>query len=321
MPTPPGAGGTSRAVDPPASAPAPAGADSPSTDAAIVCTGITHVYGDGTRANDDINLSIRRGELFCLLGPNGAGKTTLIRQITTELRPTAGRITVLGADAHADPVATKRRMGIIPQAAGLFDGLTVEQHILHFGPLKYLTRAQTKTAAEQVIAECELEDLRRKKVVRLSGGQQRKLLVALALLADPDMLILDEPTVGLDPVARRTLWATIQKQRAAGKTILLTTHYMDEAEALADRIGFIERGRLTRVGTLQELYAQMGQSVRLTRLHPETGTTVEQFYFDTLPEAQAHVRQAGFEAYSVGRVSLEDIYLRLMGHAIENEAS
>jgi ABC-2 type transport system ATP-binding protein len=167
-----------------------------------------------------------------------------------------------------------------------------------------------------VIEECELEELREKRVRTLSGGQKRKVLVALALLADPEILILDEPSVGLDPVARRALWSTIEGQRAAGKTILLTTHYMEEAERLADRIGFIDGGRMMRTGTLASLYAQLGKSVRVTELDGADGSPRAQHYFDELGQAQAFVRERGFESYAVGHVSLEDIYLRVMGRGI-----
>ena len=287
-----------------------------SSEPPIVCEGVGYDYPDGTRANQGIDLAIERGELFCLLGPNGAGKTTLIRQITTELRPTSGSIRVAGSDAHVDPVATKRRLGVIPQSASLFEGLTVESHLRLFGPLKHLSREQTRERLAFVLRECELEPLRAKRVRTLSGGQRRKVLVALALLADPEILILDEPTVGLDPVARRALWSTIEGQRAAGKTILLTTHYMDEAERLADRIGFIGEGRMTRVGTLKSLYAQLGKSVRVTELDAGDGSPLATHFFDELAQAQRFVRERGFETYAVGRVSLEDIYLRLMGRGL-----
>jgi ABC-2 type transport system ATP-binding protein len=292
-----------------------------SSEPPIVCEGVGYDYPDGTRANQGIDLVLQRGELFCLLGPNGAGKTTLIRQITTELRPTAGRIQVAGRDAHADPVATRRRLGVIPQSAALFEGLMVEAHLRLFGPLKHLSREQTRERLAFVLRECELEPLRQKRVRTLSGGQRRKVLVALALLADPEILILDEPTVGLDPVARRTLWSTIESQRAAGKTILLTTHYMDEAERLADRIGFIGEGRLTRVGTLASLYAQLGKSVRVTELDAADGSARATHLFDELSQAQRFVRDQGLETYAVGRVSLEDIYLRLMGRGLSEQDS
>jgi len=295
-----------------ATPPAPAAAP-----IAVACERVTYVYPDGTRASDGIDLALRRGELFCLLGPNGAGKTTLIRQITGDLRPCAGRITICGVDVQADPAAIKRRLGVIPQNVGLYDMLTVEDHLRLFGPLKRLSRADTRTQSEALLREVGLADARRKRVSALSGGERRRILVALALLADPDVLVLDEPTVGLDPIARRLLWATIARQRDAGKAILLTTHYLDEAERLADRIGFIEHGRLTRVGTLAELHAHVGQSVRVVELDDGAGPARAQHYFDGMASAQAFIREHDLRAYSVGRVSLEDIYLRLMGHALD----
>jgi ABC-2 type transport system ATP-binding protein len=293
----------------------------PSRERPIECEGVGYVYAGGTRANQGIDLALERGELFCLLGPNGAGKTTLIRQITTELRPTEGRIRVGGRDAHADPIATKRRLGVIPQSAALFEGLRVEEHLSLFGPLKHLSRAATRERVELVVKECELGALRARRVRTLSGGERRKVLVALALLSDPEILILDEPSVGLDPVARRALWSTIERQREQGKTILLTTHYMDEAERLADRIGFIGAGRLTRTGTLASLYAQLGKSVRVTELDPGDGSVRGQHYFDELVHAQAFVRERKLDTYAVGRVSLEDIYLRVMGRGLGAESA
>jgi ABC-2 type transport system ATP-binding protein len=282
---------------------------------AIRCRRLVYVYPDGTRATDGIDLTLRRGELFCLLGPNGAGKTTLIRQVTTELVPTAGCVVILGMDAHRDPAATKRRLGVIPQMAGLFEALTVRDHIELFGPLKHLTARQSRVAAQTLLDELELTALARKRVRELSGGARRKIFIALALLGDPEILVLDEPTVGLDPIARRAIWALVKEQQRRGKTILLTTHYMDEAEHLADRIGFLSGGRLGQVGTLPELYARLGKSVRVDQM----GNGHEPSYFDTLEEAQRFVRDRGWAAYSVGRVSLEDIFLRLMGTRLTEE--
>jgi ABC-2 type transport system ATP-binding protein len=283
----------------------------------IVCEAVTYIYQDGTQANRAIDLELRAGEVFCLLGPNGAGKTTLIRQITTELKPSSGRVLIFGRDASRDEIATKVQLGVIPQGANLFDGLTVEQHLSCFGPLKQLTRRQTATAVERMLEECDLKDLRNKWVRDLSGGQQRRVLIALALMADPEILILDEPTVGLDPVARRKLWDNISKQRNAGKAILLTTHYLPEAEHLADRVGFIEKGELKRVGTLSQLYAQMRQTVRVTVFDENSGAEISHELFDTLAEAQVFAQCKNLRAYSVGRVSLEDIYLRLVGHSLD----
>jgi ABC-2 type transport system ATP-binding protein len=280
----------------------------------LSCEGVTYVYPDGTRANDSVDLALGLGELFCLIGPNGAGKTTLVRQITADLRPSQGRVMIGGLDAHLKPAATKRLLGVIPQTAGLFDMLTVEEHLRAFGPLKGLTRAETRREVETIVAKMAMTNIRRKRVNQLSGGERRKILVGLALLGNPPVLILDEPTVGLDPEARRALWKIIEGQRLSGKTILLTTHYMDEAERLANRIGIIVSGRLLLVGTLHELYARVGKSIRVTRVEEGSDSGKTNYYFDSLNEAHDFIGHNRFENYSVGRVSLEDLYLRLVGN-------
>lgn len=284
------------------------------TSSVITCRNVSFSYPDGTRAADDINLEIKAGELFCLLGPNGAGKTTLIRQLTCDLAPSSGVIEIFDLDVTKHQAAAKSRLGIIPQNVGLFDALSVREHLKYFGPMKGLTRAETKVAATRVIEECELSEYVDKRASQLSGGQQRKVLLALALLADPDILVLDEPTVGLDPSARRNVWATIERQRAQGKTILLTTHYLDEAEHLATRLGFIDKGVLGEQGTLQELYARLGKSIRLVEQDADTAESLHTHLFDNVAEAQKFAQSRALESYSIGRVSLEDIYLRLVGH-------
>jgi len=287
--------------------------------AAVACEELTFDYPDGTRAIEDVTFAIPPGELFGLLGPNGAGKTTLIRQITTELTPTRGVVRLFGLDAHANRDSTKRRLGVVPQQAGLFEGLRVGQHLHHFASLKGLGRAEGELAAERVAVECGLAELLGRRVRNLSGGQRRRLLVALALLGDSDILMLDEPTVGLDPVARRGVWETIRRQSAAGKTILLTSHYLEEIERLAHRIGFIQGGRLSHVGTPAELFRLLGRTIRVSSFDPATGIELSQHLFDTLEEARAFVRARGLESYFVGRVRLEDAYLRLVGTELGEE--
>ncbi len=286
------------------------------TRAAITCRDVSFSYPDGTKATDNIDLEIEAGELFCLLGPNGAGKTTLIRQLTCDLTPTSGDIEIFGFNVTTSQAAAKSHLGIIPQNVGLFDALTVREHLKYFGPMKGLNTEESKQSAERVIEECEIGDYLEKRGAQLSGGQQRRVLLALALLGEPDVLILDEPTVGLDPTARRSVWATIDRQRAAGKTILLTTHYLDEAEHLASRLGFIDKGVLGHQGTLEDLYARLGKSVRLVEQDSVSAEQLETHLFDDVAGAQAFAQEQGFVNYSVGRVSLEDIYLRLVGHSI-----
>jgi ABC-type multidrug transport system ATPase subunit len=285
---------------------------------AIRCDIRSYRYPNGTLANEGIHLEIPAGECFCLLGPNGAGKTTFVRQLTTELAPTDGRISVLGRDLRHDRDAVGLMLGVVPQSASLFGGLTVERHLRFFGPIKGLSAAATRRRAERVLEECGLAELRDRRAGELSGGQARKLLLALALLADPPVLILDEPTIGLDPSARRAFWATLEEQKAAGKTIVLTTHYLDEAERLADRLGLMKSGRLERVGTVAQFLHALGASFRVTIVDPTNLRQREHHYFDSLDDASAFVREKGVLSYTLTPVSLEDVYLRLLDAAPED---
>jgi ABC-type multidrug transport system ATPase subunit len=287
------------------------------SEIAIACRDLVYSFPNGTKGSGGITLEIRKGEFLCLLGANGAGKTTLIRQITTELRPQSGTITILGYDALGEAKRAKSCMGILPQSAGLFATLTVRQHVQCFAPLKGIPANMRGQAVKNIIDECALESLCDKRVSTLSLGQQRWVLVALAMLGSPPILILDEPTVGMDPNARRLLWSILKQRQASGTTILLTTHYLDEAERLADRIAFISHGRVSHCGTLADLYGALNKSVRVVEMDPGSGAAVSTALFHTLNEAQAFVRNRNFSSYAVGCVTLEDIYMHLTGHTIE----
>jgi ABC-2 type transport system ATP-binding protein len=280
--------------------------------AVISCRNVRFRFPDGKLGTSDFSLAIGRGELFCLIGANGAGKTTLIRQITGELTPEAGDILVLGHDVRREARAIKSHMGVLPQSVGLFGALTVAQHLSSFAPLRGIRRSQRRDAIDRVIATFRLEPLLATRAAHLSLGQQRWVLMALTLLGDPHILILDEPTVGMDPGARRDLWAILETARKCGVTILLTTHYLDEAERLADRVGFLSDGRLGVCGTLAELYTAVGKSVRVSIMNPDTGACVDRIPFDTLADAQRHVSECGLAHYAVGRITLDDIYMRLV---------
>jgi ABC-2 type transport system ATP-binding protein len=283
----------------------------PSGEAAIVCDAVSYQYDAGKPANDTIDLTINRGEFVAIIGPNGAGKTTLVRLIASLLRPSAGRISVLGADTVITPSAAKQHLSLMPQQAGLFESLTVEQHLMCFGPLRNLDRIQTRSSMERVMDQCDLGDLRSRRTRSLSGGERRRLLVALTMLADSEVLILDEPTGGLDPTARRNLWDNLKQQQNNGKTILLTSHHMEEVEHLADRIAFIANGRITQVGTIEELRKRLGKSYRLTRFADNSGHAGSDSYFDSLADAQRFAAENQLESYAVEPVGMEELYFRL----------
>jgi len=218
---------------------------------AVRCDGLSKKYGDVVAVNQ-LSLEVRRGECFGLLGPNGAGKTTTIEILEGLLTPDAGDVAVLGLRWGRDDRELRQRLGVQLQETQLAEKLTVEETLRLFR--SFYHRGRTIDELLQII---ELEGKRRSWVGKLSGGQKQRLAVACALAGDPDLLFLDEPTTGLDPQSRRQLWGVLQQFRAQGGTILLTTHYMDEAETLCDRVAIVDEGRVITVGTPRELIASL----------------------------------------------------------------
>ena len=269
-------------------------------------------YKDGPQANRDISLTVNWGEALGVLGPNGAGKTTLVRQITTELIPTSGQVRVVGIDAVANPDDAKARIGVVPQEARLFDGLSVYQHLRIFGVLRGLSRRDARERADELIEELDLTAHRDFNSERLSGGLRRRLLVGIAMTAQPDVLILDEPTVGLDVESRQRLWEVLQSYRQRDAAVLLTTHYMEEAETLCDRIGIIQDGRLISLDTIGNLRSAIGHEYKLVYETPEGRQTV---FGDDHLDLAAQLRAQGIDEYAVMRTSLEDVYLALTQQA------
>jgi ABC-2 type transport system ATP-binding protein len=291
-----------------------------SREIAVRVRDLVKVYRDGTEANRGISLEVRRGEVVSIVGPNGAGKTTFLRQLTTELRPTAGSVSVFGMDAVAEPERAKRAMGITPQEAGVFDRLTVREHFELFARLKHLSKQKAREAAREVIAELGLSGETNKRVGALSGGQRRRILIGLALLGRPPLLVLDEPTTGLDPSSRRSVWNVIRRAVGAGATVILTTHYMEEAERLSDRIGVISDGRLIAFGTLDELLARVDRSYRLSYRDPmDPLSHLKTHYYTSFAQAQQHTSRERLVEYSIAQASLEDVYFALTGEPFDKD--
>jgi ABC-2 type transport system ATP-binding protein len=208
-----------------------------------------------TNAVDGLSFTVRRGELFGLLGPNGAGKTTTIGVLTTRVRPTGGRALVDGVDVVRDPVQAKRRLAVVPQRANLDRSLSARQNLLFHAAYFGMPAAERERRADDLLAELGLADRGGDKVDRLSGGQSQRLMIARALMHEPQVLFLDEPTTGLDPQARLFVWDRLRDLRARGVTMVLTTHDMDEAAELADRVGIMDHGRLLALDTPAALTA------------------------------------------------------------------
>ena len=222
------------------------------SDHAVRCRNVVKRYADVT-AVDHLDLDVYRGECFGLLGPNGAGKTTSIEILEGLLAPDAGEVEVLGRRWKTDSGWLRARLGIQLQETQLADKLTVEETLRLFR--SFYPDGPT---VDELLATVELGAKRRSWVVKLSGGQKQRLSVACAMVGKPDLLFLDEPTTGLDPQSRRQLWSVLERFRATGGTVLLTTHYMDEAHALCDRVGIMDHGRLIALGTPAALVAGLG---------------------------------------------------------------
>ncbi|HTY71587.1 MAG TPA: ATP-binding cassette domain-containing protein [Actinomycetes bacterium] len=230
---------------------------------AVLCEGMTHRFGDHV-AVDHLDLVVEQGGVVGLLGPNGAGKTTTIRVLNTLLPLQAGHVTVLGVDVAADPMAVRRMIGYVPQQLSIEAALTGRENVALFARLFDIPRRERRARVEEVLDAMELQESAGRLAGTYSGGMVRRLELAQALVNRPSLLILDEPTVGLDPIARDSVWERVREMRETyGTSVLLTTHYMEEADVLCDRIALLHRGRLRAEGTPADLKASVGADATL----------------------------------------------------------
>ena len=224
----------------------------PTKDSAIIIKDLVKQFEDVT-AVDELTLEIREGELFSLLGPNGAGKTTTINILNGILQPTTGTAIVGGYDVQTNLKEVKALIGVCPQEAAVFQFLNARENIELFGKLHAVPKKALDERTNTLLELLDLAEVSNRKVKGYSGGMLRKLNLIIALISDPKIAFLDEPTVGMDPRARRATWKFIESLKNQGKTIILTTHYIEEAEVLSDRVGIIDYGKLIELGTPQEL--------------------------------------------------------------------
>ncbi|WP_445517584.1 ABC transporter ATP-binding protein [Streptomyces sp. NEAU-174] len=226
---------------------------------ALACEGLRYAFGE-TRAVDDLELTVRAGEVFGLLGPNGAGKTTAIRCITTLLPVPAGMVRVFGHDAAKERMAVRRLLGYVPQQLSADAGLTGRENVELFARVFDVTRRERAERVARVLEAVDLTAAADRLAKTYSGGMIRRLELAQALVSAPRLLMLDEPTIGLDPIARTSVWEHINAVRAAtGMTVLVTTHYMDEADQYCDRVALMHRGRIHALGTPHELRSELAE--------------------------------------------------------------
>lgn len=228
-----------------------------SHDSAIEISGLVKRF-DGFTAIDHLDLTIRRGEMMSLLGPNGAGKSTTLRILTTLMQPTEGSVRVHGFDMSAESERIKPLLGLVPQDIALYDRFSPRRNLCFFGQLYGLTGADLQQRVARLLEDVELADRADHPVAELSGGMQRRVNIAAALVHDPEIVFFDEPTVGLDPASRMAIWRVIEALKSRGKTLVLTTHYMEEAEELSDRVAIVERGKVVAIGAPDELIRETG---------------------------------------------------------------
>ncbi|WP_010183537.1 ABC transporter ATP-binding protein [Sphingomonas sp. PAMC 26605] len=300
-------------------------------DTILSVAGVSKTYASGHRALEPVDLDIARGEIFALLGPNGAGKTTLISIICGIVTPSTGTITVLGHDAQTDFRSARRAIGLVPQE------LSVDMFETVLATVKFSRRLFGKgpndAHIEQVLRDLSLWDKRDAKIRELSGGMKRRVLIAKALAHEPEILFLDEPTAGVDVALRRDMWKLVHKLRAGGTTIILTTHYIEEAEEMADRVGVIDKGRIILVEQKAALMRKLGKrELRITLSEPlsavpgalaawplklaEDGRLIYAFDAEDerIPELLAALgaQGIGYKDLETHKSSLEDIFVDLV---------
>lgn len=293
-------------------------------------------------ALDALDLEIAQGEFFGLLGPNGAGKTTTIGILTTRVLPTAGQALVSGVDVARDAVRVRTHIGVVPQRPNPDRSLDALENLVYHAAYFGIPRAQATARATELLERLHIAEKARAKVDELSGGQQQRLMIARALIHDPDVLFLDEPTVGLDPQARLDLWEILRALHGQGRTIVMTTHYMEEADRLCERIGIVDRGKLLALdtparlkerapgGTLIELQLDRGAEAvvpnaaaldgvaraeardALLRVFSERGGRIISPLIQVVEDAGLHVRNIGLT-----EPSLETLFVSLTGRKLD----
>jgi ABC-2 type transport system ATP-binding protein len=311
---------------------------------AILVEDVRQTFGDVV-ALDGLDLAVEAGTIFGLLGPNGAGKTTLVRILATLLRPTGGRASVLGQDVVENSLGVRRRIGLAGQFAAVDEQLTGRENVEMVGRLYRLSRTQARARAGQVLDRFSLAEAADRRVATYSGGMRRRLDLCASLTGRPPVLLLDEPTTGLDPRTRQELWDTVDELRTDGTTILLTTQYLEEADRLAERIAVVDRGRIVAQGTPAELKASIGTEVLLVRLadpadavraaaaladltvgdDPLLAATAGEIRLSVAdPSASAEAvrrldaRELAIAAIELQRPSLDDVFLSLTGRRPED---
>lgn len=300
---------------------------------AVVSEDLVKIYEGRVKALDSVSLRVKAGIVFSLLGRNGAGKTTFLRIMATQLLPTSGRGYVLGYDVVSEAEKIRENIAVIPQESRPMYVLTVEEHVRYFLMMRGLSMYEASQNASRIIHELGLEEYADTLCMKLSGGLRRKVLVAMAMATEAEILFLDEPTTGLDPLSRRLVWDAIQRASTNGQTIFLTTHYMDEAEKISNEIAVIHNGKLLASGSLEEfkkltpykLKAEIpSDNIEINRLRDygkvvKVGRSIIIYLLDTEASRKLHDYCISMKTpVTFSPISLEDLFIKMVE---ENESS
>lgn len=296
---------------------------------AIEAKQVSKIYkGSSYAALSTVSLNVEPGQIYTLLGRNGAGKTTFVRICATQLMPTAGSISILGYDVVKEPGKVRNIISIVHQEGRPLRALTPWDHVYNWLQIRGENKNKSKEETEKILRKLELYEARNRPAMNLSGGMKQKVLVAMAMATNAELLFLDEPTIGLDPVSRRQVWSAIKDWKKEGKSILLTTHYMDEAEMLSDNIVIIDKGRIIAQGIMNELRKIIPQNIRVdiakdtvdTNLLKtygsvvETGTnTIRVFAFDSAVKELSEFAIKKNIPFTVSPITLDDVFVSLVG--------
>ncbi len=300
---------------------------------AIDAAGVTKNYrGSSVPALANVSLKVETGKVFTLLGRNGAGKTTFVRLCATQLAPTSGTIEILGYDVSRHAREIREIISVVPQEGRPLRALTPWDHVYNWVRIRGEDKNVARDKSADILRKLELYEARNRPAMNLSGGMKQKVLVAMAMAVDAKLLFLDEPTIGLDPVSRRQVWSAIKEWKSNGGSILLTTHYMDEAEAISDYIVIIDKGQIIAKGTTQELRKVIPQNIRVDIAKDGLDLDTLRSYGSVVDTGSAMLRVFTLEMaarelselairknmpFTVSTVTLDDVFIYLVGKAID----
>jgi ABC-2 type transport system ATP-binding protein len=301
---------------------------------AIEAYNLSKIYKDThVPALDNISLKIDKGQIFTLLGRNGAGKTTFVRICATQLLPTSGTLKVSGYDVISQAEDIRKFISVVPQEGRPLRALTPWDHVYNWLKIRGEEKSIAKIKTEKILERFELLKVKDKPAMNLSGGMKQKILVAMATAVDAELLFLDEPTIGLDPVSRRQVWNLMQDLKKEGKTILLTTHYMDEAEILSDKIVIIDNGKIVKEGNINDLRKIIPQNIRMDISKKNIDVEQLKSYGNVVEIGTDIIRLFTFEShigelsnlaiknnisFNISPITLDDIFVYLVGNSIKN---